>query len=140
MYDLLHPPSGSGFLPQGWTPRASYWGAPIVRPEGLSSLPVTLGGPRSGGYESADFPGCSSPTSNGQLPTLWPGTRAEAGRQARQTRLERSGVWSGSPQRPQGALSCSGQASPSSPNPHPGRPARSVPGIRGTRRTAWAQT
>ena len=60
----------------------SYRGAPTLRPEGLSSLPVTLGGPPSAGYESADFPGCSSPTSNGQLPTLWPGTPAQTGHQA----------------------------------------------------------
>lgn len=118
----------------------SYWGAPTLSPEGLSSLPVTLGGPPSAGYESADFPGCSSPTSNGQLPTLWPGTPAQAGHQASKLVWSVPGCGLDLPSDPRARCPAVGSLFPFSSNFPPSRPARSVPGIRGNWRTAWAQT
>lgn len=79
----------------GWASGVSYLRASSPHPEGLASLPVMLGGPSSGSYESADFPGCSSPTSDGQLPTSWKGRQLSLGAKPGKLCQELTGSCSG---------------------------------------------
>lgn len=92
---------------------------------------MTLGGPSSGSYESADFPGCSSPTSNGQLPTSGQGRQPSLGAKPGKLRLEHTRLCSGLPRLgragPRDRLSHSCQDSPSAPLIQAGPLDRSTP-------------
>lgn len=126
-------------------PRKTPWGAlslrPPARPEGLSSLPVMLG-VQAAMNQLISLAALPPPQMVNSPPCGGGGTPAEAGRQARPTRLERPGCGLNLPRLrgphprarvPQWAGLCR------SPHSHPGSPARWVweseaPGARPRRR------